>query len=97
MKKTVGQTLQAIRAHPDGIADFLDDVPDAIPYAKGMMRAITEKRIPLHGTPYQVAQRADSQAHCGVRGCRGSNGLAVLLASRRRPPRAVGKKKGRRV
>jgi hypothetical protein len=58
MKKTVGQTLQAIRAHPDGIADFLDDVPDAIPYAKGMMRAITEKRIPLHGTPYQVAQRA---------------------------------------
>jgi hypothetical protein len=26
--------------------------------SKGMLRAIAEKKIPVHGTPYQVAQRA---------------------------------------
>ena len=58
MKKTFGKTLQAIRSHPDSIADFLDDQPNAIPYAKGMLRAIGIKKIPLHGTPYEIAQRA---------------------------------------
>jgi hypothetical protein len=54
MKKTFGKTLQAIRSHPDSIADFLDDQPNAIPYAKGMLRAIGNKKIPLHGTPYEL-------------------------------------------
>jgi hypothetical protein len=58
MKKTFGQTLQAIRAHPDSITDFLNDSPNAIPYAKGMVRAIVNKKIPLHGTPYEIAKRA---------------------------------------
>jgi hypothetical protein len=47
--------LRAIRADPESIADFLDEVPEAIPYAKGMLRAIREKKIPLHGSPYEIA------------------------------------------
>jgi hypothetical protein len=58
MKKTFVQALRAIRSHPDGIRDFLDDSPDAIPYAKGMVRAIANKKIPLHGSPYEISQRA---------------------------------------
>jgi hypothetical protein len=58
MKTTFGQTLRAIRSHPDGIRDFLEETPDAIPYAKGMLRAVANKKIPLHGTPYEVAERA---------------------------------------
>jgi hypothetical protein len=58
MKKTFGQALRAIRSHPDGIRDFLDENPEAIPYGKRMGQAIAGKKIPLHGTPYEIAQRA---------------------------------------
>ena len=58
MKKTFGQMLQAIRNHPDGIRDFLEENPEAIPYGKRMGQAIAGKKIPLHGTPYEIAQRA---------------------------------------
>ena len=58
MKKTFSRMLQAIRSHPDGIRDFIEENPEAIPYRKRMGQAIAGKKIPLHGTPYEIAQRA---------------------------------------
>ena len=40
------------------IKRFLDRTPDAVRHAKGMLRAIGEKRISLRGKPEDIVKRA---------------------------------------
>jgi hypothetical protein len=46
------------------VSSFFDDYPAAVPFSNEISEAITEHRVPLDGTSYEVAERARQLVNC---------------------------------